>query len=123
MTHYNDCPECGKALSAKYKRCSCGWRKEHEVVPVQADHGCQYQSKGRRCTLSGTMSHSTHASEIWHCHLHYHSLGDPKKGEELLDYIENHYDEIMASQRDWHLSLHEQQTMIIRKINYEDEYK
>src|SRR2546423_883727 len=80
MKNNNECPECGTALSAKYKRCTCGWRKEHEPVPVQADLGCQYQSKGRRCKLLGTMSHSTRANGIWYCHLHYHSLGDPKKG-------------------------------------------
>ena len=78
------CSECKKSLKPHAKRCSCGWRNEHEPAPapLQADHGCQYQSKGRRCKLLGTMSHSTRANGIWYCHLHYQSLGDPKRGEE-----------------------------------------
>lgn len=99
------CFECKQWIAVGEAKCSCGWYVPRAEMIVPPNHDCQYQNSYRGCKLPGTMSHSTHGGGIWHCSFHHHSLGDPKKGEDLLDYIERHYEEIMGDRLDWRRKL------------------
>lgn len=95
------CPDCKKFLSSKIK-CRCGWtNKDLEEEPQHADHRCQYQIKGRRCPLPGTICNHPYGSGPWYCSGHWHALNDPKLGEAVLIEAEKNYQEIMESRRDW----------------------
>ncbi len=117
------CRECQQWVNVEQAKCICGWQATKTEVIVTPDSDCRYQSKGRRCKLPGSMSDSTRASEFWYCSLHWQSIGDPRKGEEFFNYIEPHYDEIMAGRRDWRRDLHKLKTIVIRKIENESETK
>ena len=113
------CFECKQFLSAGQARCSCGWQLPKKKTAC-ANYDCQYQSKGRRCRLDGTMSHSTHANANWYCVYHYRSMGDPKQGEEMLQYIESNYQEIKTARIDWRRNLHLDKTKNIWSVHNEN---
>lgn len=119
MSSGERCKECRQWVPATELKCLCGWKPARVTasVSVVVDHCCKYQARGRRCTLPGSMSPSTHGSGTWYCQGHYLSLGDPKKGEEWLDYVEKHYAEIMEARRDWRSTLHTQFKTLITRSN------
>jgi hypothetical protein len=101
----NSCPECGKILSIKERRCACGWFKPESKEQRITDRRCQYVSKQRHCPLPGTMSPYT-ASSTWYCRRHYRTLGDPRIAESELRYIEENFQNIMDEEyRDWRTNL------------------
>ena len=90
----NVCPECGKSLPEKAKRCSCGWIKEELQERAVLDGRCKYQYLGRRCLLPGTTSPHPYKGG-WYCRRHGHSWDDPQRAVSELDYIERNYQKIM----------------------------
>jgi hypothetical protein len=125
MNKNNDCPDCGKTLSLNARYCECGWRRQepNKQIPIVTDYGCQYQYKGRRCRLLGTMSHSIRANVMWYCSYHYGSFGDPKSAEEMLDYIEKNYHEIMERRIDWVKKLFPEEYAIPKRIISKKSFK
>jgi hypothetical protein len=101
MSEGQRCVECKQWIAKGRSKCSCGGKIPTMDMCVVTDRGCQYQSKSRCCPLPGSINPSTHNGGRWYCGGHYHSLGDPGKGEEWLDYVDKHYDEIMEIRRDW----------------------
>jgi hypothetical protein len=114
MSHNKNCPECGKNILSKFNRCACGWRKQDEQESVYVDYDCQYQNQGKRCKLPCSMSISTRGGGTWYCSYHYRSLDDPKKGEEMLGYIEKNYEKIMEERIDWRRKLFPDDFRIIK---------
>lgn len=71
MTPINRCIDCGKSLSGKSKRCTCGWIiVDEESEPVN-DYRCHYVLLGKRCDKEGTICNSTRGHE-WYCAAHWY---------------------------------------------------
>ena len=116
----NFCPECGKSLSPKATRCSCGWKEREVQTPVVADHRCQYRVRDRRCPLPGTSSQSIHGS-TWYCCDHCRNLGDPQLCEAILIDAEKNYDSIMEARIDWRRKLFSEDLKIRKTVTTKKE--
>lgn len=100
-----NCPECDKTLSAKAKRCSCGWRKAEVVTPsTPRDYRCEYTVNQRRCPLPGTICPYPYGSGPWYCTGHWR-VNDPQLGEAILIDAEKNYHQIMEDRIDWRRKL------------------
>jgi hypothetical protein len=78
----DSCPECGKTLSTKIKKCTCGW-SANENSPTISDYRCQYYLAGRQCPLLGTVNPSPYG-HLWYCIDHWRYLSDPVMSESIL---------------------------------------
>lgn len=98
------CPECNQNLITEVMDCSCGWRAgQSEQMP--ADHRCQYQVRGRRCPLPGTISPSIRGNGPWYCSEHWRNLGEAQLGEAILINAEKNYESILEERIDWRRKL------------------
>lgn len=126
MNKKQRCLECNQFIAVGATQCSCGWKVPKTEVIVKPNCGCQYYSykKVRFCRLLGSMSHSIHANATWYCSFHYRTFGDPVKGEEMFDYIEAHYHEILESRSEWRWDLHPgDKPTLIWSVNHENQAK
>ncbi len=105
MSQTNSCPECGKTLYERTKRCSCGWTKPAIKTIQEVDFRCQYQSWGKRCPLPGTTCPYPYAKDPWYCADHSRALSDPQKGEAILKENEKNFHKILADRQDWRRKL------------------
>jgi|GEM_PF-2339427 len=100
-----ECPECGKTISAKTKRCSCGWRKAEPAITGPRDYRCEYVINQRRCPLPGTVCPYPYGNGPWYCGGHWSTLSDPQLGEAVLIDAEKNYHQILEDHRDWRYKL------------------
>jgi hypothetical protein len=105
MRESNVCPECGNDLTARAKRCSCGWFKPQARMPVVSDFRCEYTVSQRRCPLPGTLCPYPYGKGTWYCFKHWRVLDDPRLGEAELRDAEENYHEIMEARKDWRRKL------------------
>lgn len=77
-----ECPDCGKSLPDKVKRCSCGWYRLMESTSAVANHCCKYQG----CELMGTISRSIYGNTAWYCWEHDQKLAEQKLREIEMKY-------------------------------------
>ncbi len=68
----NHCPDCGKSLGMRAKRCSCGWVKVEQKKPVIPDYRCQYVIENERCAKQGTICPAPYSDGPWYCTAHWH---------------------------------------------------
>lgn len=77
-----ECPDCGKLLPDKVKRCSCGWYRTIENASTVANHRCKYQL----CESIGTISRSLYGNTAWYCREHDQALAEKKLREIEMKY-------------------------------------
>ena len=117
----NFCPECGKTLLSKAKRCGCGWKEQEVQVPLIADHRCQYRVRDRRCPLPGTSSPYIYGNVTWYCCEHCRNLGDPQLCEVILIHAEENYESIMEARIDWRRKLFSEDLKILKTVTIKKE--
>lgn len=96
----NNCPDCGKSISVKAKRCSCGWVSIQQQKTVTSDYQCQYAIANRRCPQYGTICPHPYGNGPWYCREHWLTLNTPKLAEAALVRSEVSYQKIKESQND-----------------------
>lgn len=105
MSQVNVCPDCKNALSARIKRCSCGWVKMECQEVAKTNHRCQCAITQRRCPLPGTISPYP-AGSVWYCRRHYQTLGDLGLAEAALQYVEENLQKIIHEEyQDWRVTI------------------
>lgn len=102
---YIDCPECNKKIFADAKNCNCGWKKSNSLEV--RDHRCIFVVNGKRCSLPGMMSSATQKSDDGRCKYHFESRGDFVKSCRWIDFIENHFQEIIHFQKHYQTNFHD----------------
>lgn len=83
----NTCPDCGKSILMKAKRCSCGWSKVEQKFTAP-DYRCQYAIANRRCPVQGIICPYPYGNGPWYCREHWHTLNEPRLAEAALIHAE-----------------------------------
>lgn len=72
MSSINRCPDCGRTLVAKIKRCTCGWIVVQEIKNAVNDYRCHFAEFGERCESDGTVCNSIRGNR-WYCGKHWYN--------------------------------------------------
>lgn len=113
MSTKQRCPECSQSLGINLMNCLCGWKAAKSTGQTK-DHRCQFEIRGRRCPLFGTISQSPYGNGIWYCCEHWRNLGDPLLCEAILINAEKNYEKIMNDRIDWRRKLFPEDFKIIK---------